>query len=709
MSYPLFMFWLTIGFLQIPGAAKDNTLDIISRGPLIAMPDGKIIREDDVRIQLDGVFLITADRAVIDSKLKIIQASGNVKIDYETRLGLVEITAREVTYFLDEQRGTVVEVTARFGESFFFSGALLEILNKGERFIIEDGTVTACNQPTPQWELKIKRAHIQREGYAFIKNARFRIKDVPVVLVPYLILPAMQERRSGLLTPDTGRSERNGPFFSQPVYWAPRGDLDFTLTPTYFQKTGLKLDLESRYHIRDDLMGSMNAAFFEDRIIKDLQETPAIPMEDGKPLDAKRYRIKWKHDQNLYNGHFDVRIEAGSDFSVDRDFLRSTEQTRIRDYYYRARYDRDYGANSLVLKVNRLERILARDEEVVQVSQLPEIRFYQPTQAIGGGFYLRNYLYASMFELDDLGVNAQFDNNLTRLGVESEVSRAQGLGRYLQARWGAGLKGAYYDYGAGEPLPDETDLSGAFKGGLFGFIEAVGPRIQRTYKMGNQRLIHYLDATVGLEWGVENEDPFLESVFLDELDIRIDALAKGPRTAWKVNSRFFWGEPGKVKPVLEYEIGQDVNFDDDEPSNTIDTRFRLFNLSGFQANGLFEYNPDSGTLDTLSVYGSVNRGAWRGYGGYVKRLETNDKRESFIGITELQLPDLRSRVKLALDFDIEQGALKSQEFAYGYQGQCLAIYVSYVRSPFDSRGNGNKDFVQVTLSLTNFGDLGTKF
>ena len=170
----------------------------------------------------------------------------------------------------------------------------------------------------------------------------------------------MQERRSGLLRPDSGSSDRNGTYFSLPFFWAPRQDLDFTFIPTYFKKAGMTLEVEARYKPRLDLSGMMLGTVFRDRVIEGLKERSqstggSVPMENGKPLSETRHRVFWEHRQNLRGGHLQAQVEAGSDFSVDRDYLQDAPSTRIRDYYYRGSYDKNFGANTLILNVNRLE------------------------------------------------------------------------------------------------------------------------------------------------------------------------------------------------------------------------------------------------------------------------------------------------------------------------------------------------------------------
>jgi len=694
-----------------PEPPQTEAVRIESQGPLFIAPDGKQTRRGYVRVEMPGLFLMTADELSFDPEANLVVARGNIKVDYYTKLGVVEIAAREMEYSLADQSGFLTHVTAQFGNDFFFTGERLEVLNRGETFLIDEGTVTACNQSTPQWSLDIRSAKVKKEGYAVIRGVKFRVKSIAVVYLPYLIAPAMQERRSGLLLPDTGRSARNGAFFSQPFYWAPRRDLDFTFTPTYFDKGGWRLETEARYKPRLDLEGEFLGQFYWDRVL-DGEPEESRPLEDGDPLDPQRFRVKWGHRQQYRGGLFNLQVEAGSDFSVDRDFLRDTESTRLRDYFYRGRYDLDLGRNALVLEADRLERILARNEQVLSVSKLPEVRLYQPNAPIGGGFYMRNYGYGSLFRLIDVGPSL-YDNALLRLGLDGEISRAQNLNRFLHTRWGLGYKTGYYieDKRSDSGLLTETGRND-LKSSVFAFFETVGPRLQNDYRVGGRKLVHYVDFILEMKVGAQSEDPFLDRIFLDDLDIRLQEQADGLQTAWKINSRLFLGEGAAVRPLLDIEITQDVDLDGgDDPSRPIDTRFRLINLGGFHANGIFQYDPDRGVLDTLSVYGRVTRRSWRGYAGYVKRRpgESDIDRESFIGISQLDFPAWRSSIRVAVDYDVDASDFKSQEFVFSRQGQCVGWSVSYIKSPFDSRGSGDQDFLQFTLSLRNLGDLGTRF
>ncbi|CAM2005256.1 LPS-assembly protein LptD [Acanthopleuribacter pedis] len=727
--------WLMLGGAPLSAQADlaDRELIIQHLGDQYRDAEGRQIVTGGVRVTIGRDILMTADELIYYTNTNVIEAAGNVKIDYTTEMGVIEIAAQTVRYDVNNRGAVFEEVFSQFGDEFYFVGSRLEAYDRGTYFVINNGKVTACNQPVAQWSMDISHATIERGGYAVVRNAKFRIKRLPVIYLPWFIIPVLSQRQSGFLQPDTGSSDRNGSFFSVPYYWAPRADFDATFVPAYADKAGFNLDLEMRYMPRHNFLGELKGTFYLDNIIGD-QAVADRPTEDGKPLKKKRFRADWFHRQKLWNADFTMDIESGSDFSVDRDFLEEAEQTRIRDYTYRARWARGVGRDHLSINLGRLDRILSLTEAeranglnpaVIGIHALPDVRYYQPKRHIGAGFYYRNQIYAGWYEFDNLGGN-QLDGDLSRFGMDLELSRPVELTSFLHARLGVAAFGASYSGDLSSAVPDGNETPGndndvkrdEERGSAFGFAELLGPRLRRTYDLEDRRLVHYFDTGVDIRAGVgRRKDSFIESIEMDELEIRLNQTRDDVSSVWRMNHRLFTGPRGKVRPLGEIEVSQEVSWESDNgadrPNEPIKARFRLSGLGGLHGNGFIDYNPDEGVLDALSFYGSVNKGNWRGYGGYVKRRSSTDmnqvQQESFIGISELRLDRFRSRFKLYIDYDILQSDVKSQQLLYGYQGQCVGFTINYVRSPFDSSNANNQDFLRFTVNLRNLGELGTKF
>ena len=67
-------------------------------------------------------------------------------------------------------------------------------------------------------ELRASPRPLEVEGYAHVKNARMRVKKVPVLYLPYILWPAKTDRTSGLLVPNIGYSHRRGAYLGLAYY-----------------------------------------------------------------------------------------------------------------------------------------------------------------------------------------------------------------------------------------------------------------------------------------------------------------------------------------------------------------------------------------------------------------------------------------------------------------------------------------------------------
>ena len=89
----------------------------------------------------------------------------------------------------------------------------------------------------PKWSFTADEARIKQNDKVKLKNAKFRIKDVPVLPLPYASIPIKErDRSSGFLTPTFGFSGNKG----------------FRLSTAYFQTLGRSADVT----IRGDMYSS---------------------------------------------------------------------------------------------------------------------------------------------------------------------------------------------------------------------------------------------------------------------------------------------------------------------------------------------------------------------------------------------------------------------------------------------------------------------
>lgn len=175
-------------------------------------------------------------------------------------------------------------------------------------------TYSTCDPNQRLWELHARRVNVDREeGLARIHDARLRIGRVPVLYLPYLIVPVDDRRRTGVLYPTIGQSETSGWDIRVPYYINLAPNYDATLTPRVLGKRGLMLGGEFRY------LFERNSGMFEG---------------DWLPDDrlAKRRRSYLRFDHHTRLGpdwYATARLRQVSDRRYFEDFGENTAQTAI--------------------------------------------------------------------------------------------------------------------------------------------------------------------------------------------------------------------------------------------------------------------------------------------------------------------------------------------------------------------------------------------
>jgi len=169
------------------------------------------ITPDDVVEEQEIVYktqaTIKADWAAYDIALNTIKARGNVSIVADGQ----SIFAEQAVINLEQETGTFKNATVLGNEKDMHLEA--EVIEKigFKTYHIENGWIITCkipNNETAPWSFAASDAVIEQDGYARLKHARFRIKDVPVFYSPWLVIPAKNKRESRERLSPTGIKHR---------------------------------------------------------------------------------------------------------------------------------------------------------------------------------------------------------------------------------------------------------------------------------------------------------------------------------------------------------------------------------------------------------------------------------------------------------------------------------------------------------------------
>jgi len=261
--------------------------------------------EGDVAI-IRGAAVLTADLVRLNAVTKEALAEGNV-VYYD---GENRVEADRVELNIDTQTGILYNGMIFYAEKHFYvTGEEMEKTGDVTYRALR-GSLTSCDGEVPAWRISGRKAEVTVGGYAKVWDGVFRIKDVPVMYLPFGIYPVNRERQTGLLLPSVGSSSEDGFSFTLPFYWAINKSMDATVIGDVMTNRGVKVGLEYRYHLAEDLYGQINYSFIEDHNREDT--------DTGERTTDFRWSFSFDHAQMLPG---DIRFLADINMISDDDYI----------------------------------------------------------------------------------------------------------------------------------------------------------------------------------------------------------------------------------------------------------------------------------------------------------------------------------------------------------------------------------------------------
>jgi LPS-assembly protein len=240
--------------------------------PATATEPAHQLAQGNVILICDAMQLF-ADEVKYFDELDLVKARGSVTfID-----GAQRITAERLEFNMKTRLGTfynaqgTLVVTGKQDTKSLFGTAEADAYFHGEEirktgpdtYVLTNGSFTTCVQPTPRWQVSAGSTTLTLDKHAVMKNAVFRIKDVPVLYLPVMYYPINKEDRStGFLMPGYGHSRIRGQTLSNAFFWAINRSADATLYHQFTSKTGQDFGMDFRYIEAEGSEGSVMVNVF---------------------------------------------------------------------------------------------------------------------------------------------------------------------------------------------------------------------------------------------------------------------------------------------------------------------------------------------------------------------------------------------------------------------------------------------------------------
>ncbi len=213
--------------------------------------DGKVVLLSETQERLTRSRYRASGRVELSFQ-DIVITCDLAEYDEETREGFAEGTVRfsqgnqwlvssRAEFNFADQTAAFHDATGFTDQEFMVQGELLRKTGP-DTYALTKGTITACNEKNPKWAFGMGAATVNVDRTARLKSVVFKIKGIPVLYTPYLVIPMEQKRRSsGLLPFHSGDSTSKGRMFSQGYFQTLGESADLTLYGDYFTLRGLAM------------------------------------------------------------------------------------------------------------------------------------------------------------------------------------------------------------------------------------------------------------------------------------------------------------------------------------------------------------------------------------------------------------------------------------------------------------------------------------
>ncbi|MDO9221029.1 MAG: LPS-assembly protein LptD, partial [Thiobacillus sp.] len=185
-----------------------------------------------------------ADWLLYDTTRSFVDARGRVRMEQPTLL----ISGDTLKFNLNDYSGELTQPVYSFpvqqGRGKADHIEFVDVNNA----TLTNATYTTCPVGNDDWYLKVGELDIDKSrevGTAY--NATLRFLGVPILYTPWINFPLSDARKTGILAPTFGTTERSGIDIMVPYYLNLAPNYDATLYPRLLSKRGVQLGGEFRY------------------------------------------------------------------------------------------------------------------------------------------------------------------------------------------------------------------------------------------------------------------------------------------------------------------------------------------------------------------------------------------------------------------------------------------------------------------------------
>ncbi|WP_233556317.1 LPS-assembly protein LptD [Noviherbaspirillum sedimenti] len=305
----------TVAAAALPGVAAAQATDkdepvSISAERMTGRPDREINFDTNVEI-IQGTTVIEGDRATYNILKDEVDASGHIRM---RRMG-DNYTGESVRLRIDSGEGFITQPTYHLQRNNAQGSAERIDFQSEDEALVSEGTYSTCESPDPDWYLKSSRLRLDKtRDTGFATNTLVYFKGVPILAAPAMSFPLSDARKSGVLPPTIGSTNKGGLEVTVPYYFNIAPNRDLTLYPKLISRRGVQLGAEGRY------LGETYTG-----------ETRVEYLPGDREMKSDRYALSSIHTQSFAPAWtFNWNLNTASDDKYPDDFASTITTSKQR-------------------------------------------------------------------------------------------------------------------------------------------------------------------------------------------------------------------------------------------------------------------------------------------------------------------------------------------------------------------------------------------
>jgi LPS-assembly protein len=320
---------------------------------------------------------IIADRVTFNQATNDVVAEGNVFFEQQGQT----IACERVEFNLETKRGTLLKSTSYTdrtpdGTTLLVDAARTDKTGE-ESYTLEKATMTACQESVPKWSFTAKRARVKLDDRAVMYNPIFRIKNFPVLYLPYLSLSiSKRDRSSGFLLPTSGSSNIKGRTLHVAYYQTLGRSADILFRGDIFSKRGLGFGFDFRARPDENSFIALGSFLVKDRLLGPKRDAAGnlLPDQGGSSF----YADAVQYFKNGFVAVADVNIT--SNFAFRQVFAENAQQAISPEERSQLYVNKNWGAYSF--NVSLYEQSIFLREDTIKTRTLPSIELNKRSERI---------------------------------------------------------------------------------------------------------------------------------------------------------------------------------------------------------------------------------------------------------------------------------------------------------------------------------------